>query len=72
MMATTYHGKNGKFCKADSAKTVVKGGERFKVVRQHRRVCPKPRPATERKDLPDARWVPISEVLAALGVRFGG
>jgi hypothetical protein len=37
-MATTYHAKGGRFCKADSAKIVSRGGEKFKVVRQHHRV----------------------------------
>ena len=37
-MKTSYHGKNGKFCKKASANTVTKGGERFKVVRQYRRI----------------------------------
>lgn len=36
--ATTYHGGKGKFCAKDSAKIVTKDGERYKVVRQHRRM----------------------------------
>lgn len=63
---TTYHARSGRFCKADSAKTVVKGGAQFKVVRQHRRIKPK-----AEQELPSSKWVPISEVLAALGVRRG-
>lgn len=38
---TTFHGKKGRFCGSGSAHTVTKGGERFKVIRQHRRMKPK-------------------------------
>jgi hypothetical protein len=34
----SYHGKSGKFSSKASAHTVSKGGERFKVVRQYRRI----------------------------------
>lgn len=36
----SYHGKDGKFSSSASAYTVSKNGERFKVVRQHRRIGP--------------------------------
>jgi len=36
----SYHAKDGKFSSAVSAHSVSKGGERFKVVRQHRRIGP--------------------------------
>lgn len=68
---TTYHAKTGKFCNADAAHTVVKGGERYKVVRQHRRVnIPKPviDPAVE-QELPSSKWIPLAEVLAKYGVQ---
>ena len=39
-MAQTFHNKSGKFCPKDQAATVTKDGERFKVVRQHRRMKP--------------------------------
>jgi len=44
---------------------VVKDGERFKVVRQHRRMKMK-KPASEHA--PSDRWLPMAEVLAALGL----
>lgn len=34
----THHGKGGKFCSPGAATTVTKDGERYKVVRQHRRM----------------------------------
>jgi hypothetical protein len=37
----TYHGKSGKFCGRDNANIVTKDGDRYKVVRQHRRMKPK-------------------------------
>jgi len=70
MAKITYHSRSGRFCKSDSAAKVVKGGEQFKVVRQHRRVKPKAKPAIEQ--LPSSKWLPLSEVLAALGVRRRG
>jgi len=36
----TYHSKSGKFTNPKAAHTVTKGGERFKVVRQLRRMKP--------------------------------
>ncbi len=41
MSHTTFHGKSGRFSSVGSAHSVTKGGERFKVVRQHRRMKPK-------------------------------
>lgn len=38
---TTNHGKDGKFCPPGSAVVVTKDGEKYKVVRQHRRMKPK-------------------------------
>jgi len=63
----TYHSKIGRFCSADSASLVVKDGQKFKVVRQHRRFGAKPS-EEQQKTLPSARWIPISEVLEAFGV----
>lgn len=37
----THHGTAGKFCSPGSAVTVTKDGERYKIVRQHRRMKPK-------------------------------
>ncbi len=42
----THHSMSGQFCGAGSASTVTKDGERYKVVRQHRKMggkkkCPK-------------------------------
>ena len=45
---TTHHTKDGKFCSPGSASTVTKDGERYKVVRQHRRM--KPSGASKVKD----------------------
>lgn len=45
----TYHTKSGKFCPKDQAATVSKDGERFKVVRQHRRMKPKGKKAKAKK-----------------------
>lgn len=39
----THHDKDGRFCGMSSAATVTKDGERFKVVRQHRRIKSKSR-----------------------------
>ena len=39
MAKVTYHDKDGRFCEKDAAKTVVKDGEPYKVVRQHRRMA---------------------------------
>jgi hypothetical protein len=36
----SFHDKKGKFSSAASAHSVSKGGERFKVIRQHRRIGP--------------------------------
>lgn len=41
MAHTTFHGKKGRFSSASSAHTVTKNGERYKVVRQHRKMKPK-------------------------------
>lgn len=51
----TYHGKNGRFTSQNSAHTVTRGGERFKMVRQLRRIGGKaPEPAPEpSKDVVD-------------------
>jgi len=65
-MPKTYHSTNGRFCPPDAAKTVIKDGERFKVVRQHRRLKPK-KEALERPSGSD-RWIPLPEVIAAFGV----
>lgn len=64
MARTTNHSRDGRFCSADTAKVVVKDGERFHVVRQLRRAKPK-----KKKGLPSSKWMPVSEVLAGLGVR---
>jgi len=40
--AVTYHGNDGRFTSQRSAHTVTKGGERFKMVRQLRRIGGKP------------------------------
>lgn len=45
----THHGKGGKFCSPGSAMTVTKDGERYKVVRQHRRI--KPRISAESEEM---------------------
>lgn len=37
---TTHHNEKGKFCSAGVAVTVTKNGERYKVVRQHRKMKP--------------------------------
>lgn len=37
----THHNAQGKFCSAGSAATVTKDGERYQVVRQHRKLKPK-------------------------------
>lgn len=63
-MAHTYHASNGRFCPPDTAKTVIKDGERFKVVRQHRRLKPSKRAVTERSP----RWIPLHDVIASLGI----
>lgn len=34
----SYHDKRGKFCPPDRANLVIKGGSRYRVVRQHRLV----------------------------------
>lgn len=71
---TTYHGKNGKFCPPESARVVTKGGEQFKVVRQHRRIGPKGGVSLDLKRAVEARervrsigemrgWVPLCDVL---------
>jgi len=39
----SYHDQKGRFSSATSAHTVSKNGERFKVVRQHRRIGPSKR-----------------------------
>ena len=43
----TYHGKSGRFTSQRSAYTVTKAGERFKMVRQLRRIGGKPEPVEE-------------------------
>ena len=43
----TYHGKSGRFTSQRSAHTVTKSGERFKMVRQLRRIGGKPEPVEE-------------------------
>jgi len=52
---TTYHGKSGRFTSQNTAHTVTRGGERFKMVRQLRRIGGKaPEPASEpSKDVVD-------------------
>lgn len=47
----TYHDKRGKFCPPESASLVNKGGDRFKVVRQHRRIRKKRNPRDVAEDL---------------------
>jgi hypothetical protein len=41
---TTYHGRDGRFTRSRAAHTVTRGGERFKMVRQLRRIGPKAAP----------------------------
>jgi hypothetical protein len=53
MSRTTYHSKSGRFTSQNSAHTVTRGGERFKMVRQLRRIGGKtPLPEPE-SDIPD-------------------
>lgn len=40
MAKSTYHSRNGRFSSSSSAHSVTKEGERYKVVRQHRRIGP--------------------------------
>ena len=47
MAKPTYHGKSGKFTSPSSAHTVTRGGERFRMVRQLRRIGGKPKPDVE-------------------------
>jgi hypothetical protein len=49
-MATYYHGRNGRFTSAGAAHTVTKGGERFRMVRQLRRIGGKPEAPQEPED----------------------
>lgn len=46
----TYHGRNGRFTSAGSAHTVTKDGERFRMVRQLRRIGGKPEAPQEPED----------------------
>ena len=63
----SYHGKDGKFSSATSAHTVSKGGERFKVVRQHRRIGPSKKAKSARQTAEDAvRRATIARQKAAL------
>lgn len=65
-MTQTFHGKNGKFCRSDSANTVVKNGERYKVVRQHRKMKPRAKSAAEALDHLDrvkSRVAMVSEMI---------
>lgn len=65
-MAQTFHGKNGKFCRSDSANTVVKDGERYKVVRQHRKIKQRPKSSAEALDHLDrvkGRVAMVSEMI---------
>lgn len=67
-MAKTHHAANGQFCAPDYAKVVIKNGERFKVVRQHRRV--KQRVAELNKRVANlaerGRWQTIASAVDAL------
>jgi hypothetical protein len=49
----SYHDKKGKFSSATGAHSVSKNGERFKVVRQHRRIGPSKR-KSKREAVEDA------------------
>jgi hypothetical protein len=63
----SYHGKDGKFSSAASAHTVSKGGERFKVVRQHRRIGPSKKAKSARQTAEDAiRRTTLARQKAAL------
>lgn len=70
-MRVTYHSSLGKFCAPDSAKLVVKGGQKFKVVRQHRRIGERDERTRRRAALlasmPKRKWVSISEVVGKTG-----
>jgi hypothetical protein len=57
MSRTTFHGKSGRFTSPRSAHTVTKGGERFKMVRQLRRIggkAPAPEPEADVADTVEA------------------
>jgi hypothetical protein len=63
-MAKTYHSHDGRFCPPHAAKTVVKDGEHYKVVRQHRRIK---RVAEMTAALTGGeRWRALSDVISAL------
>jgi hypothetical protein len=50
MGRSTYHSKSGRFTSPDAAHTVTRGGERYQMVRQLRRIGGKPEPAQEPED----------------------
>lgn len=64
MDKVTYHGKKGRFCGKDNAKIVTKGGEQFRVIRQHRRVKPKSRMPTKKRSGAKA----VKETLARMAI----
>lgn len=64
----TYHGKNGRFTSQASAHTVTRGGERFKMVRQLRRIggkAPEPSPEPEKDVVDTVEEAKVKETLAA-------
>lgn len=64
---STYHGKDGRFTRSRSANTVTKEGERFKMVRQLRRIGPKPAPEAPPEDVePEASTEEESEAARSL------
>ena len=63
----SYHGKDGKFSSAVSAHSVSRGGERFKVVRQHRRIGPAKKARSAKQTAEDAvRRAALARQKAAL------
>lgn len=50
----TYHSKNGRFSSAASAYSMSKEGDRYKVVRQHRRIGPSKKGKSKRQTAAEA------------------
>jgi len=71
MSATTYHDKKGKFCDPDSAHLVTKGGDRYKVVRQHRRVGGSKK-SSQRETVDPFRRVEFAKQRAAMLGKLAG
>ena len=63
----TYHGKSGRFTSQRSAHTVTRGGERFKMVRQLRRIggkAPEPEPEPDKDVVDTVEEAKAKEALA--------